>query len=63
MNAFIDQDAYLNQNKFRNWIEGILSRVAIGNSNRILLDGIPYPVSRLSYICKSRVISFKEDKF
>ncbi|XP_020295044.1 cyclic GMP-AMP synthase-like [Pseudomyrmex gracilis] len=50
MNTFIDQDSYLNQNKFRNWIEGILSNVANskksqnGKNNQIILDGISYPI-------------------
>ncbi|XP_072757594.1 cyclic GMP-AMP synthase-like receptor isoform X1 [Anoplolepis gracilipes] len=44
LNSFIDNESYLNQDKFRAWMEGILSRVAkeTSKSDRIiLLNGVP----------------------
>ncbi|XP_018045430.1 PREDICTED: uncharacterized protein LOC108685249 isoform X1 [Atta colombica] len=41
LNSLIDDQSYLNQQKFRTWIEGILSKVAktTSGSNEILFDG------------------------
>ncbi|XP_025262517.1 uncharacterized protein LOC105259357 isoform X1 [Camponotus floridanus] len=38
LSAFIDDESYLNQDKFRGWIEGILSKVADKN-NKIVFSG------------------------
>lgn len=34
LNTFVDSELYLNQDKFRGWIEGILSKVAQKSSNK-----------------------------
>ncbi|GAB1867932.1 hypothetical protein CAJAP_09011 [Camponotus japonicus] len=41
LNAFIDDESYLNQDEFRSWIEGILSKVAekSSKSNKIIFRG------------------------
>lgn len=41
LNSFIDDESYLNQEKFRIWMKGILSKVAYesSRSNRIKLNG------------------------
>ncbi|XP_018366990.1 PREDICTED: cyclic GMP-AMP synthase-like [Trachymyrmex cornetzi] len=41
LNSFIDDQSYLNQQRFRTWIEGILDKVAwaTGGNNEILFDG------------------------
>lgn len=41
LNSFIDEESYLNQDTFRTWMEGILSKVAYksSKSNRIILNG------------------------
>lgn len=40
LDAFIDDGSYLNQDKFRRWIEGILSKVA-DKSGKIVFSGYP----------------------
>lgn len=44
LNSFIDNESYLNQDQFRFWMEGILSKVANKTSNQnnqiILSDSI-----------------------
>ncbi|KAL6268684.1 hypothetical protein P5V15_001814 [Pogonomyrmex californicus] len=44
LNSFIDEESYLNQEKFRFWMEGIFSKVAhtsSGINHQIKLDGYP----------------------
>lgn len=50
MQRFIDSDLYLNQNKFREWIEGILGKITNYTNKEIVLKNISYPVSHLFYI-------------
>jgi len=42
LNSFIDEQDYLNQEKFRTWIESIFSKVACatsGRNDRIIING------------------------
>ncbi|XP_020281521.1 cyclic GMP-AMP synthase [Pseudomyrmex gracilis] len=63
MKSFIDQDLYLNQDKFRSWMEGVLGKVADQTNNRIVLEELPYPVLIKRKSGPAFTLSFKLNDF